>query len=159
MNHKLLECEMSTIAADVSSRYSDVKPEKRVKKSNPFSIKSWWEGQKFEKVWEERNLENGDVFINSIEVDFLEFDQDYFVQHSKELMEKLSRLNFDKVDSIRDKYEFVDYMYSKKYNISVAVYKPELKSVIYKAKQVTEDAQIGGETAIEVFKAVVKNFK
>ena len=79
---------MSTIAAEVSSRYSDVKPEKRVKKSNPFSIKSWWEGQKFEKVWDERNLENGDVFINSIEVDFLEFDQDYFVQHSKELMEK-----------------------------------------------------------------------
>ena len=150
---------MSTIAADVSSRYSDVKPEKRVKKSNPFSIKSWWEGQKFEKVWEERNLENGDVFINSIEVDFLEFDQDYFVQYSKELMEKLSRLNFDKVDSIKDKYEFVDYMYSKKYNISVAVYKPELKAVIYKAKQVTEDAQIGGETAIEVFKATVKSFK
>ena len=141
---------------EISNRYSDVKP---VKKSKPFSIKAWWNNQKFDKIWEERNLENGDVFINSIEVDFLEFDQDYFVQHSKELLEKLTRLNFQKVDKVKDKYDFVDYMYSDKYNIAVAIYKPEMKNVIHKAKDVVEQSKIYGETSIEVFNSVVKCFK
>ena len=150
---------MSTIAQDIATRYNDVKPKVRIEKKNASSsLKSWWESQKFNKVWYERNLENGEVFINTLEVEYLEFEQDYFVEHNKDVAEKLKRLGFLQVDNIKNKYEFVTYVYSNKYNISIALYKPEMKSVIHKAKSVVESAQISGETALEVFKAVVKNF-
>lgn len=152
---------MSAVA-EIAGRYSDVKsaaPKVKIEKKKTGSfLTSWWNSRKFDRAWFERNLDNGEVFINTLEVEFMEFEQDYFVQYSKEVSDKLKRLGFEQVDTIKDKYEFVTYVYSSKYNISIALYKPEMKTVIYKAKQVVEDALIGGDTASAVFKAVVKSF-
>ena len=107
---------MSAVA-EVVSRYADVKsvaPKVKIEKKKTGSfLTSCWNSRKFDRAWYDRNIENGEVFINTLEVEFMEFEQDYFVQYSKEVSDKLKTLGFEQVEQIKDKYEFVTYVYSR----------------------------------------------
>lgn len=140
------------------TRYSDVKPVgKKGSTKKQFSL-NFIEKWKFDRIWFDRNYDKGDVVIDSLEVDYIEFEQDYLVQESKDLIAKLKRIGFEQIVP-KNGFDFVSYYYNKKHNVSIALYEAELKDVIYKAEKVVKDSQISGDTANAVFVATVNVFR
>ena len=146
---------MSTVASEISSRYVDVQV---IKPKKPSFFKRYFDRLRFERAWDERNIESGTVFMDSLEIDYLEFEQDYFVAEDKDVIAKLKRIGFKVTESPDTKYDFITYYYNDKHNISIGIFKPVLRDVIYKADRVIHDSKIEGETARAVFISVVKTF-
>lgn len=151
---------MNAIVKDVAGRYADVKLDiKPGIKTKPKSsgIMSWWNKQKFDKIWLDRNIDYGEVLIDSLEYEVMEFNQDYFIEDNKEVSAKLKRIGFEPID-INTKYDFVTFVYNKKHNVAIGLYKPSLKDVMKKAKDVVSSSNIDGETARIVFTEIVNSF-
>ena len=131
---------------------------KRKKPSN-VSLKGWWDSQKFGKKWHERNSHVGQMCIESLEVEYVPFHFDFFVEESKEFITRLHRIGFEQLNTYptSDKYSFITMYYNSKHNVAIGLYKPTLKNAIYKASQIVKEAQVTGETAEAVFVACVNN--
>lgn len=139
---------------------TDIKPRriKSVSFLDSLNINKRIEQYKLSKAWLDRNLDNGEVFMDSLEVDYLEFEQDYLVQSTKQFVDRLQRIGFELIVPKKG-YSFLSYYFNKKHQVCIAVYDPLYKDVIYKAEQVIKDSHIGGETAEAVFVSIVNKFK
>ena len=111
---------------------------------------------KFSRIWAQRNIDHGEVLVASLEVDFTLFDQHIFVEDSKQLSEKLSRIGFETMTGYPEEEKFDKFsriMYNRKHNIAFSLYKPEHAKAIKISKEITIRASIGGETSMAVFLA------
>ena len=144
---------------EVTNRYADVKPVGGSKKKKiPFwsfaSIRDKWN---FKKMWYDRNLTNGDVFVKLLEVDDIVFEQNIFVEYTAELVTKLKRLEFEIMDNYpnKDKYDFARLYYNKAHNLAVFIHKADVTDAIKKAYAIVNMAKIEGETAEAVFVSTI----
>ena len=114
---------------------------------------------KLAKAWEFRNMEHGEVFLTSLEVEHLVFLDDIFIEDSKEMSARLARLGFEDLTGFPDEEnynEFSRVMYHRKHNIAVNLYKPSYKTAIYTADRIIEESEITGLTATAVFISTIK---
>lgn len=144
---------MNTIATDVIPARQRTKP-------SPFSFAKITEKWKFNKAWSERNYDNSDVFLDSLELVSMQFQQYIFVEESKELLSKLNRIGFTKLDNYPDKKLFDKFcylLYNEKHNVALSVYKADMKRAIELAGEIAQKSEITGETELAVFLAAVRS--
>lgn len=130
-------------------------------KTPPFvaKIQEWRKRQQLIRAWADRNIEHGDVLMESLELKYIPFNQNIFVEETKELSEKLSRIGFEPLYGFPDEKLFEGFsriMYNKKHNISISLYQPEHKKAINTAIEIAKQSAVDGEFALTVFlKAVM----
>jgi hypothetical protein len=116
------------------------------------------DNHKLARAWGDRNHEHGDVFATSLEVDYIIFQQNLFIEETKELTAKLSRIGFEEQIDYPDEElfsKFVRVMYNRKHNIAVMLYQPKNKHAIHTAHKIVEKSIIDGQTGLAVFLAAV----
>lgn len=109
---------------------------------------------KLAKAWAFRNYHHGDVFVESLEVENLTFQESIFIEESKELSAKLLRLGFEPLIKIPTKDYFNEFsyvLYHSVHNIAINLYKPKFKSALYIADDIVTTASINGPSALAVF--------
>lgn len=114
---------------------------------------------KLARAWANRNIEHGEVFANTLELDFIIFQQNLFVEDSAELSSKLSRIGFAEQVGFPDEELFNSFsrvMYNKKHNIAVSLYPSKNKDAISTAYKIVENSIVDGHTGLAVFLASVK---
>lgn len=147
---------MSAVAIDV------IPVRTRKKQKSIFemlNIKGQIESYKFNKVWADRNLYNGELIIDSLEVDPIVMDQYMFIEESKQLIDKLQRIGFEVLDTYPTKElfgEFSTMMYNSKYNVAISVYKSTMKNVLETAHDIAEDTEFSLDYKLVVFVSSVK---
>jgi len=95
------------------------------------------------KLWNERNLEHGEVTARTLEVEFVPFNQSIFVEDSAALDEKLRRIGFEPLVGFPDEnlYSvFSRIMYHKQFNVALSLYKPEHSYAILTAIDIVNDS-------------------
>lgn len=155
---------MSTIANEFTTDIRERKLQKsKVEKPTSFfgklNIKGKYENHKLAKIWAWRNYDHGEVFVNSLEVDQIHFDQNIFVEDTKELSEKLKRLGFVEQVGFPDEELFKNFsrvMFNRKHNIAITMYQSQYKSAIEIAYNIMEKSHIGGKSALTVFVSAVE---
>ena len=73
---------ISTDILDTATREKKSSQRKQENKSflDKLNLKGKYEKHKLEKIWAWRNYDHGDVFANSLEVDFITFSQQIFIE-------------------------------------------------------------------------------
>lgn len=113
---------------------------------------------KLARKWNYRNTDHGEIFATSLEVDYIAFQQNLFIQDSKEISAKLTRIGFVNQDEYPGKQFFETFtrvMYHPKHNIAVSLYQPRHKEAITMASQIASKSVADPQTAIVVFLAAV----
>ena len=124
-----------------------------------FNIKHKIDNHKLARAWYERNLDHAEVFANSLELEYIIFQQNLFIEDSKELSAKLSRIGFVEQNGFPDEELFKDFvrvMYNKKYNIAISLFQPTHKDAIYTSYKIVEKSIVDGQTGLAVFLASVE---
>lgn len=113
---------------------------------------------KLTKAWHNRNVEHGEVMMESLEVEYHLFHQNIFIEDTKEINEKLTRIGFTSLYGFPDEKLFESFsriMYNSKYNIAISLFKPENKEAIYTAKKIVDKSIVDSNTAMAVFLASI----
>lgn len=129
---------------------------RRLSQTNAFmkKIQEWRIRQQLLNAWAERNLNHGEVLMESLELDFIPFNQNIFVKDSKELSEKLSRIGFEHLEGFPDEKLFERFsriMYNKKHNVAISLYQPEHDRPIQTAIKIAKESTSENEFALTVF--------
>jgi hypothetical protein len=121
-------------------------------------VKKQIDKHKFSRVWAERNIDNGDIIVDTLEIEPIIIDQYLFVEESKDLLNKLKRMGFVEVTEYpkQDMFKFCYALHNKKYNVALSVYPPKMKTVMKLAEEITKDTQFGREDNLTVFLSSVK---
>ena len=147
---------MSTVAVDV------IPVRKREKPKSIFEVlnlKAKVDNYKFNKVWADRNLDNGELIVDALEIDPIILDQYMFIQEDKQLLVKLERIGFTKLDKYNDSKLFDKFcyvMYNDKYNVAISLYNSAIKDVITTAEKIAKDTEFGYDYNLTVFLSAVK---
>lgn len=125
-------------------------------KTPPFmsKINEWRQRQRLVRAWAERNLNHGEILMESLELEFIPFNQNIFVQDSKELSEKLSRIGFEHLEGFPDEKLFERFsriMYNKKHNVAISLFQPEHKQPINTAIKIAKESAAENDFALIVF--------
>lgn len=139
----------------------DVKaPKKNTSPFDFFNIKKRIADNKFEKQWANRNFGSGEMFVESLEVDYCMFQQNIFVESSTELLAKLKRLGFETLEGYPDSGLFDGFssiLYLDKHNVALSVYRSVNKKSIHLACDIVDDTKAIGDNAQVIFLSVVNN--
>lgn len=125
---------------------------------NTINVKHMVDKHKFTKIWLDRNIYYAEVFSSSLELDKLTFQQYVFVEDTKDLATKLSRIGFVEQVGYPDEIHFKNFsrmMYNSEYNIALSLYKPQLKQAIMVANEVVETADVNGQAGLNVFLSTI----
>lgn len=142
----------------------EITPEKVKKQTNLtllfdiFNINKKFENYKLARYWAERNFNNGEILVESLEVEYIYFQQNVFIEESKDLLAKLKRIGFESLVGFPDEKLFeniASIQYNKKHNVSLSLYKPENGDAIRTAYKIAEDSNTEGMTELSVFLAAV----
>lgn len=123
------------------------------------NIKGQIESYKFNKVWADRNLDNGELIIDTLEIEPIIMDQFIFIEESKPLMEKLDRIGFEVLNRYPNISQFDTFsvmMYNRKYNVAISIYKPQMKKIVEMANSIAEDTEFNLDYKLSVFISAVK---
>lgn len=126
-------------------------------------IKTKWEiyskNKKLASAWLDRNLEHGEVFMASLETNYIFFQQNIFVKEENKLIDKLTRVGFYPLKGFPDeeKFDFFSSIfYHPKYNIAISIYSPENEIAIKTSYEIVKSANIDDITGLQVFLSSVK---
>lgn len=125
---------------------------------SPDVFKRQLEQSKFEKLWSYRNYEHGEVFTNTLELDFVHFDDNIFVEDSVELRNKLNKIGFEILNSYPGDRNFKDFsvmFYNKKHNLAISLYPSKYQTAIQIAQDVVKNSKIDGDTSVLVFTSTI----
>lgn len=130
-------------------------------------IKAWNENRTFANKWRNRNYDNVAVFLDTFNHPYWNFQQDYFMENSQELIDRLETIGFDMVppyklkEDIKDPFSFICTTFiNDKHNVVVRLVghtdMPHLKTAlkIVKGLQVVEDRI----SLTDVFVTSIKSF-
>ncbi len=112
------------------------------------------EAHKFLKFWETRNLEHGEVLVEMLELEVLMFQQNIFIEESKEIVNKLTRTGFAPLETNEYTKQFLTFshiLYNKKYNIAINLYDPSARYAIHTAVKIATKSVIDSEICKSVF--------
>lgn len=140
---------------------NSVRNTRQVKKSTPsflekLNIKGKLEKRKLVNLWEWRNHDHGELFATSLEVDYIVFDQNIFIEETEEIVSKLRRLNFVVQENFPDEKLFKDFsyvMYDQKHNLAITLYNPIFKTEIKTAYDIMIKSKFNGSSGRAVFLA------
>jgi hypothetical protein len=124
-----------------------------------FNIKAKVDAWKFSKVWADRNIDNGDLIIDSLEIEPIVLDQFMFIEESKQLVDKLERIGFEKLDTYPNVKSFDNtfyVMYNKKYNVAISLYDSKMKKIVQLAEEIAKETGFGYDFNLEVFLSAIK---
>lgn len=124
-----------------------------------FNIKKRLNDFKLYRAWLTRNDEHGEILMESLELDYIYFQQSIFVEDDSKLAEKLTRIGFEPLYGFPDEKLFEGFskiMYNKKHNIAISLYNTKDKSAIQTAKKIVDESVVENETALAVFLATIK---
>jgi hypothetical protein len=145
--------------ADIITEMKQRYPRKHTQNSFMKKITDWRSRQRLINAWANRNLEHGEVMMESLELKYIPFSQNIFVEDTKELSQKLSRIGFEPLVGFPDEKLFEGFsriMYNKKHNISISLYQPEHSRAINTAIEIATQSAADAELALTVFlKAVM----
>ena len=151
---------ISTDILDTATREKKSSQRKQENKSflDKLNLKGKYEKHKLEKIWAWRNYDHGDVFANSLEVDFITFSQHIFIEETQELVSKLKRIGFEIQADYPNESSFKHFsfvMYHKKHNIAISLYQPKCKQAIKTAYNIMEKTKFDGEAGMMIFLSAV----
>ena len=135
-----------------------IKSVKSVSLFDAFNLNKRIENYKLSRAWADRNLDNGEILVESLEIEYIYFQQHIFIEETKELLSKLSRIGFESLVGFPDEKlfdKFASIMYNKKHNVSLSLYKPEHGDAIKTAYAIAEDSKTEGLTELAVFLSAV----
>ena len=108
----------------------------------------WWKKQSdikhFRQMWEKRNIRCSEVFVDSLEMPYLIFHQEIFLEDSPELSNKLERLGFKEIeehfkDEVRPSIvDFCTLLLQPTYNIVLHLYPPQYEVKLAKAISIAQ---------------------
>lgn len=126
---------------------------------NALNIKHHIEKFKLARRWGDRNLDNGHVIMDALEIECLYFQQSIFIEESADILAKLKRIGFKPLVGFPDEslYDnFSSIMYNEKHNVALSLYKPENEDAIYTAYDITKEAKVTDLSELAVFLAAIK---
>ena len=114
------------------------------------SVKNYFTKHKLAKQWQYRNLAKGDIFVETLEVESIVFQQNLFIESSKAISEKLTRLGFIEQTVFPDceQYQtFCTTFYNARHNLAVSLYPAKFHDALATAYKIstktTQDAASG----------------
>jgi len=113
---------------------------------------------KFDKDWQFKNADHGDIFVITMELECVVFQQNIFTEESKDLIAKLERIGFSILttfpnDSLFNK--FTTTYYDEKHNLAISLYKPNIKSAIIAAQKIVAKSRIDSYAGMVVFLSTI----
>jgi len=124
-----------------------------------FGLRNKMDKWKLARAWHDRNVDNGEIAVESLEVEFIVFQQNIFIEETKDIISKLKRIGFEPLSGFPDEElfeSFASIYYNKKHNVSFSLYKSENKQAIKTANHILVESKTDGEVALSVFLASVK---
>ena len=132
-----------------------------------FDISKYWKNFRSKmtmgKLWSLRNLEHGEVMIQTLELKAIPFNQSIFVEDSPVLIEKLKRIGFESLVGFPDENLYSSFsriMYHKRFNVALSLYKSEHSYAIRTAIDIVNDSidsKYDRSAALAVFLSAVRN--
>lgn len=119
--------------------------------------------KEFNKIWAERNLDYSEILLKSLEIPHLSVGDYIFIERTKDLEEKLTRIGF--VNFIEDYSEkelldtFSYVMYNQEYNIVLNLYESALKKVVSVSYKIIDGMSLNKDEEILVFVNSIKTLK
>jgi hypothetical protein len=123
------------------------------------NLKQRVDNHKLARVWAYRNHDHAEVFANSLELDYIIFQQELFLEDTKELSAKLTRIGFIELTGYPDEELFQGFsrvMYNKKYNIAISLFDPKHKYAIQTANKIVEKSFMDGRSGMAIFLATIE---
>jgi hypothetical protein len=146
---------MNTITIDKSEIFTNV-----LSLDSVFSfIKEKRDERALRKAWAERNLDQGEAMVTTLELDAILFQQSIFIEHNKDIMEKLVRIGFRPLSGFPDESLFENFssiMYNKKFNVSFSIYQPKHKKAISTAYEIVKKANIDDIAGLSIFLSAIE---
>jgi len=149
---------MSTISTEVVNNRKPVS--RAVKKSDKpvvsfvDIVKSYFIKHRMAKAWGYRNITHGELFIETLEVEHIFFQQNCFVEASKAIEEKLYRLHFEVQSIFPDVEHYRNFCvthYNSTYNISICLYLPKYKDSILTAQKIANKTTKDIPSGLSIF--------
>jgi hypothetical protein len=147
---------MSTIATEVVRKPVSRTPKREA--TLPVSIltkvKSYFIKHRMAKAWGYRNLLHGEVFIETLEVDHIIFQQNCFIEASKAIEDKLHRLHFEVQTVFPDVEYYQDFCvthYNSNHNISICLYLPKYKEAILTSQKIADKTTQDIPSGLSIF--------
>lgn len=138
---------------------SDVK----LSSKTPVSIKTKWDSfitnKKLASDWLKRNMQYAEVFMTSLETDYISFQQNIFVKQDIALIKKLQRIGFSPLKGFPDeeKFDFFSKIYyNRKYNIAISFYPEEYEHAVKTSYEIVKKAGVDDLTGCSVFLSTLK---
>lgn len=163
---------MSAIAQEVSTRpsRSSRTPRTVARETSEISfitsIKNYFTKHKMAKAWEYRNITSGDIFIETLEVESIVFQQNLFLETTKALSDKLDRLGFVEQTVFPDYERYASFcttLYHERHNLAVSLFSPKVKEHIQTAQLIstktTKDTMSGLDIFLNTINVLVENSK
>lgn len=104
------------------------------------SIKNYFIKGRMAKAWNSRNLSHGDVFVETLEVESVVFQQNLFIEETKSISDKLERLGFIEQTIFPDyeRYQvFSTTYYNERHNLAVTLFPTKYKSILETANLIS----------------------
>ena len=118
------------------------------------SIKNYFLKHKMSKQWGYRNLSHGDIFIETLEVESIVFQQNLFVESTKTLTDKLSRLGFVEQTVFPDYERYQSFCityYNERHNLAVSLFSPKMKEYINTAYLISNKTTSDAQSGLDIF--------
>lgn len=145
---------------------SDVRVKRQKSIQNKFSLdvvknkfQTYLKDRKLASAWLNRNLEHGEVFMTSLEANYIFFQQHIFLKSDDKLINKLTRVGFCPLKGFPDeeKFDFFSHIfYHSKYNIAISIYSAEHEDAIKTSYEIVKTANVDDITGLEVFLSSIK---
>lgn len=148
-----------SVVVERNTRTKTVPRKSLIDMVNTLNIKKRLEDHKFAKTWNYRNINCGEAIAESLEVEFVQFQQNIFIEESKELVAKLIRLGYDSILQYPDRRRFDSFsyvMYNEVYNVAFNLYKPASKNAIKTADKIVSETNLGTVPDLVVFLSSLK---
>lgn len=150
---------MSTVMVSSDVRVKRQKQVSSVFQTLKNKIDVYSKNKKLATAWFNRNLEHGEVFMTSLETNYIFFQQNIFVKNDEKLLNKLTRVGFSPLKGFPDEERFDFFssiLYHPKYNIALSIYSPEYESAIKTSYEIVKKANVDDFIGQEVFLSSLK---
>lgn len=139
-----------------------------VKQEWKWDFSGWWKERQERKaltsLWYDRNVDHGDIFIDTLELPTLAFQQNIFIERTGDLVRKLTNLSFELLHGFPDEglyTSFSEVYYWRKHNVALFLYEKRhevmIKNAIQIAKQSSGDHQTCKTVFVNTMKVLLSN--
>lgn len=148
-------------ATDVMEQSTKRKIDRKPSKSflETIGLSGVLSSNKLGKDWNFRNSDHGEIFVTTMELECVVFQQNIFTEESKELIAKLERIGFSELPTFPNDVlfnKFTKTYYDAKHNIAISLYKPSIKTAMLSAQSIVEKANIDSYAGMAVFLSTIE---